>query len=537
MIKILFTILLYLITSTAYCQTTDLQKVRIPLFDGGVNSQDFFDKIADNEGTQVENLLINNRGQAKSRHGQALYSADVGSTPFNGIGSFYLDSTTSYLLMASGTSVYRNNGSTDWTKISTSSMGSGYDTGFIQANNLVFAFNGNANTSWWNGSVWNSGGSWPTSPPVITTAAWLNNYLFGAGNPLHTDWVYVSTNLDPTSFPTSTVIKVNSGDGTSIKRIEPYRTGEVIIYKERSIWDLDINNVDTSCTPQPTCQWTITAISRDIGTPAPRSVVSLGNDQWFLSSEPFAVRSLIRSQFDKTFVEMKSKNIQDIFDGSGTRIINKTQISKAAAVLYNNKYILAVPTGSSSVNDFVVVYDFITNSWFTITGWYPKDWLVYDNNLYYVDANDGRILQCFTGTTGDFGTVSSSASGPTVGINSQYSSRGVDFGYPENYKALDSISVEFYPTGDFNANIAINVDNSGWQDVGTINLSGNALTLPFTLPATLSGDGFAIATLQLQKYGEFKRIQVRVTTDDLDSYMYLQAINIYAKIKPWRREP
>ena len=220
MIKILFTILLYLITSTAYCQTTDLQKVRIPLFDGGVNSQDFFDKIADNEGTQVENLLINNRGQAKSRHGQALYSADVGSTPFNGIGSFYLDSTTSYLLMASGTSVYRNNGSTDWTKISTSSMGSGYDTGFIQANNLVFAFNGNANTSWWNGSVWNSGGSWPTSPPVITTAAWLNNYLFGAGNPLHTDWVYVSTNLDPTSFPTSTVIKVNSGDGTSIKRIE-----------------------------------------------------------------------------------------------------------------------------------------------------------------------------------------------------------------------------------------------------------------------------------------------------------------------------
>ena len=506
------------------------------MFDGGQNSQDFFDKIGENEAVQLENLFITNKGQAKTRKGQALYNQDVGDTAMNGLGAFYLDPSTSYVVMASGTNVYRNNGTTSWTKISTSSLGSGYDTGFIQANNYLFTFNGNANTAWWDGSTWNSGGTWPTSPPVITTAAWLNNYLFGAGNSLHTDWVYVSTNQLPTSFPTSTIIKVNSGDGQSIKRLEPFRTGELIVYKERSIWSLDINALDTACTPQPTCQWTLTAISRDIGTPAPRSVVSLGNDQWFLSSEPFAVRSLVRSQFDKTFVEMKSKNIQDIFDGSGDRIINKTQISKAAGVLFNSKYMLAIPTGSSTVNDLVVSFDFLTNSWTTITGWYVKDWLVYNNTLYYIDANDGRVVECLTGTAGDFGTVHTSTSGATVGINSQYSSRGVDFGYPENFKSLDSLSVEFYPTGDFNATIAINLDNSGWQDVGTVNLSGNALTLPFTLPATLSGDGFAIATLQLQRYGEFKRIQARVTVDGEDEFMNLQALDFYARIKPFRRE-
>lgn len=539
MLNIVLTFIFCLISSLSYAQSTDIQKIRIANFEGGVNTKDFFDKIDPNQGTRVENLLIDNKGQARTRTGQALYNVDVGSTAFSGLGAFYQDATTSYVIVASGTSVYRNNGTTGWTQISTSSMGSGYDTGFIQANNLLFVYNGNANTAWWNGSSWNAGGTWPTSPPSATTAAWLNNYLFLAGNTTNPDWLYVSSNVlasGPTVFPATTVVKVNTGDGQGIKRIEPYRTGDLVIYKERSIWDLDITGVDSTCSTQPICQWTLTAISRDIGTPAPRSVVSLGNDQWFLSSEPFAVRSLIRSQFDKTFVEINSRPIQDIFDGSGEIIINKTHISKAAAVLFNNKYILAIATGSSTVNDYVVVYDFIAKAWFTITGWYPKDWIIYNNNLYYTDANDGRVVQCFTGTTGDFGTEAVSTSGPTVAINGVYATKGIDFGYPENYKTLDAISVEFYPTGDYNATVAINIDNSGWQDVGTINLSGDALTLPFTLPATLSGSGFSIATLQLQRYGEFKRIQARVTKNDTSETMILQAVDLYARIRPWRRE-
>lgn len=539
MIKYLITALFIFISSLAYSETTDLQKVRVNDFSGGQNSKDFFDTLQPNQGPLVQNLLIDNKGQAKTRGGQALYNADVGSTAFLGLGAFYLDSTTSNIVMASGTSVYKNNGTTSWTQISTSSMGSDHDTGFIQANNLLFVYNGSANTSWYNGTYWNAGGTWPTSPPTATTAAWLNNYLFLAGNTLHPDWVYVSANVltsGPTVFPADTVIKVNTGDGQGIQRLEPYRTGDIVIYKDRSIFDLNITGIDSTCSPQPTCQWSYTAISRDIGTPAKRSVVSLGNDQWFLSSEPIAVRSVISSQFDKVFVEMKSRPIQDIFDGTGETIINTTHISKSAAVLFNNKYFLAIPTGSSTVNNYVVVYDFIAQSWFIITGWYPKDWLVFNNNLYYTDANDGRVVQCLTGTTGDFGTVHDSSSGPTVAIDSIYRTRGLDFGYPENYKQLDSVSVEFSPTGDYSATISINLDNSGWTDVGTINLSGNALTLPFTLPATLSASGFSIDTLQLTAYGEYKKMQLQVELNGLSETMTLQALDSYSRIKPWRRE-
>lgn len=530
-----FWLLIFSLSGSVYGQTTEIQKVRIADFSGGQNSKDFFDILQPNQGSVVQNLEITNKGQAKTRTGQALFLTDVGSTAFLGLGAFYPDTTTSYVIAASGTSVVRSGG-VDWTQISTSSMGASHDTGFIQANNLLFAYNGSVNTAWWDGSIWTPGGSWPTSPPTATTAAWLNNYLFLAGSASQPDWLYVSNNLVPQRFDTSDVRKINTGDGQPVLRIEPYRTGDLIIYKSKSIFDLNISNIDSTCSPQPTCQWPLTPISRDIGTPAPRSVVSLGNDQWFLSSQPFAIRSLTRSQFDKTFVEMNSLPIQDVFNGAGDRIINTTQISKAAGVIYANKYFLAVATGSSTVNDFVVVYDFITQSWFTITGWYVKDWLVFNNNLYYTDASDGRVVQCLTGTTGDFGTNHVSTSGPTVAIDGVYASRGVDFGYPENFKALDAVSIEFYPTGDYDATIAINLDNSGWQDVGTVNLQGDALTLPFTLPATLQGSGFTIRTLQLQRYGEFKRMQVRVTLDEADENMILQAIDVYSRIKPWRRE-
>src|SRR3990167_2699660 len=527
----LFFILLCLISSCrpAFCQTSEIQKIRVSDFSGCQNSKTFFDKLEANQGTIVKNADISSKGQAITRAGQELFLKDVGSSAFTGLGAYYVDSTTSYITVASGTTVARSS-STDWVQISTSSMGSGFDTGFIQANNLLFVFNGSANTAWWDGSVWNAGGTWAsTSPPVATTSAWLANYLFLAGDPVNPDWVYFSANLIPQSFPTLNIRKINTGDGQAVKKIVPFRLSELIVFKERSTFDLDISG-DPSTTG-----FTVTPISKDVGTPAPRSVVFLGNDIWFLSSPPYAIRSLQRTQFDKILVDIMSKPIQDIFDGTGDTTLNVTHVGKAAAILYENKYILAIPTAASSVNNFVVVYDFLTNSWWTIDGWYPKDWLVKDNVLYYTDANDGRVVECFTGTEGDFGTAANGASGPTVGIAFEYATRGIDFGYPENYKNLDSIGLEFFPTGNYNATVSINIDNGGWQTIGTVNLLGNALTLPFTLPATLQSEGLTLKLIQAQQYGKFKRIQVKVEQEDVDQVVKLQAINVYGRVRPWSR--
>lgn len=538
-------IAIYAFVPNAISQIDNFLKVKIVDYSGGQVSKNYADQLTNNQGALIQNAIINVKGQIASRLGQNLFNVDTQSAAFTGLGRFDLESgggTTSYLVAASAPSVISSlSNSSTYTIINPGhNITVGHNVEFIQANNLLFMLNGFDNTAWWNGTTWTVGGTYPgsASPPTATTGSWLSNYLFLAGNSTNQDYLYVSDNTAPTSFQGNQIIKIESGDGQPIEHLEAYRTGDLIIYKQRSIYDLNITGTNALCTPQPICAWSYTPITRDVGTLSPRSVVSLGNDQWFLSSPPFGIRSVIRSQFDKTFVNLVSQPIQDIFDGTnidGT-ILNTQQVSRAAAVYFDNKYIIAIPTSSSTVNNLVLVYDFITQSWSEITGWYPAEWLVYNYNLYYIDANDGRVIQCFSGTTGDYGTVVPAASGPTVGVNFNYISRIFDFDNSDNYKYLDSVQLEFNPTGNYNANILINLDNTGWQSAGTVPLTSSAVTLPVNLPFTLSSPGLTYATLQLTKYGSFKKVQIQVQIQGVSQQITLQKITVFSRLQPWRRE-
>lgn len=520
-------------------QIDSFLKVNIVDFSGGEASKPYADKIAVNQGALIANAIINISGQLISRQGQAIFNVDTNSAAFQGISQFLPDQNTSYLIAASAPSVIRSTASASvWTIINAGhNITAGIPVNFIQANSNLFVFDGTDPTSWYDGTTYNVSTGWPTSPPTAKSAEWLNNYLFMAGNPTNPDWVFVSTNQQPTSFPSTTVMKINTGDGQPITQLKAYRTGDLVAYKSRSIFDINITgNGDTTCTPQPICQWSISPIVTDVGTPAPRSVVSLGNDQWFLSSPPYAIRSLTRSQFDKTFINMMSQPIQDIFDGTSLTqpVLNTVQVAKAAAVYFDNKYIIAIPVGDSTVNNFVCIYDFITSSWYTITGWYPAGWQVFNNNLYYIDANDGRVVQCFTGNIGDIGTVHP-ASGPTVGINFDYISKIFDFDAPDNYKLMDSLGLEFQPSGNYSATVNLNFDNSGWQLAGMIPLTANAPTLPQVLPFTLSSPGITYKVIQLSKFGRFKKCQIEVTINGVSQTVTLQKVTLYARKQPWDR--
>jgi hypothetical protein len=233
-----------------------------------------------------------------------------------------------------------------------------------------------------------------------------------------------------------------------------------------------------------------------------------------------------------------SQPIQDIFDGTGETVINKTYISGAAAVFFDNKYILAIPTGTSQVNNYVIVFDFFTKSWYTITGWYPVAWQVFNNNLYYIDALDGRVVQCFTGTTGDMasGPIVTSASEPTVAISYEYASKNITFDNPENFKQPDSLDIECGTSGSYNADVYIELDNGGYQNIGQLSLKGNAPTLPLDLPFNLGASGVARYTFQIQKYGEFKKIKIRLVQDGLSELCDLHSFTIFGTPKAWRRE-
>lgn len=530
--KYLLLLILAVLPLTGFAQE-GLQKVRIDDFSGGQDSYNLSDVINPNQGVSVINCEISKRGQLSKRTGQALFANDLGNTAFTGVGAFYPTTSTKYMLAASGVNIIRSNDAgADWVSINGSDPLTGGTTEFIQANNLSFILNGVDYTSYYDGTTFTIGSSGSTKPPIASTGVWLLNYLFLAGDPAHPDWIYWSESLTPQTFDQATnVVKINSGDGQKIQRLEPLKYSEIIIYKERSIFSMNIAG-------DPTLgDWYYQPISMQFGCIAPRSVVNIGNDQWFLSSEPIAVRSLIRTTYDKLSIDMVSTPIQDIFDGTGDTIINSSNAYKSAAILFNNKYLIAIPSGSSTVNDLVCVYDFITKSWSLITGWYPAQWVVFDDNLYYIDANDGRVVQCFTGTVGDMeaGPVVS-ASVPTVGISMEYVSKNIDFDNPENFKQLDSLDMLFGATGSYTATVYIDINDTGYQPIGTVTLSNGSNALPLILPFTLVNNEVVRKTFQLQRYGEFKRIKVKVVQDGDSESCSLRGFTVFARPKPWRRE-
>lgn len=513
----------------------ELQKVRINLFDGGQNSYDLPSIISSNQGILVSNASISRKGQLSKRIGQELFESDLSNTAWTGLGVFNPDPNTQYILAASGVSVIRSDTTpASWLIVNSgNNLTTGQNTEFLQANDLYFVLNGTNPTAAYNGSVWDPGSTDTASPPIATTMAWLRNYAFYAGNPTHPDWVYFSNNLIPRTLTPTDLFKVNTGDGQKIVRLECFKLNELIIYKQKSIYDLDITGAT------PLTNWTLQPISRVIGCAALRSVVNLGNDHWFLSNEPFAVRSLVRTSYDRLMIDMVSQPIQDIFDGTGDRTINKTVINKACAIFFDNKYILAIPTRTSTINDFVVVYDFIAKAWYTIDGWYPAAWTVFNNNLYYADATDGRVLKCFGSyysdvASGPRATVYNET--PATAITFDYRSKNIDFDNPENFKMPDVLEVEFGSTGNYTASVYLEIDDRGWQSVGTVNLQSTSPTLPTDLPIVLSSDGVVKKTFQIQKFNEFKKIKIRIMQNGVEQECKLRGFCLIAKIKPWRRE-
>ncbi|MBM4240571.1 MAG: hypothetical protein FJ150_02700 [Euryarchaeota archaeon] len=519
--------LIFIFSLNSFAQT-NLVAVRIDRFEGGQNSYDLETTLETNESSVLVNTLIHRKGEISKRTGLALFAQDLGTTAFRGIGRYASSPDFDYMIVASGTYLLRSTYSGASWEVITSSLTADADTEFILANQFFFVLNGKESLTYWDGL---NPIDINASPPIISSVGcWLKNYLF-LRDDRHKDWVRFSHNLEPTLFDETDVFRVNTGDGQAIQRLIPFKLDELIIYKEKSLWlkDLSGTSVLTS---------SLQVISPDIGTVAPRSVASTGNDQWFLSNEPYAVRSLVRTDFDKITTNIVSRDIQDIFDGSGDTVLNKTYASKACAIFYDNKYFLAIPTGTSSVNDLVLVYDFLSGGWYQITGWYPAEWVEFNNNLYFIDALDGSVVQALNSTY-----YSDYASGPRVtsatpstAITFQYETRRIDYGYPSNYKMPDALELECAATGNYNINVYLEIDEGGYQSVGSMGLRGNSAFLPVSLPFTLGSNAKARKTFHLQKFGEFKTIRLKFTQSGADEQCKLHSATLWSSIKPWRRE-
>jgi len=198
----------------------------------------------------------------------------------------------------------------------------------------------------------------PTNSKFIVS----NNFRAFAYQPSD-DQIYVSDILanaaDTTPFPTGNAFKVGLGD--PVTGLASWVGFNVVVFCKNSCYVVDTAPVpatSSSVTPAAST-FKIRTISASTGCVAHGSIAQVGEDLFFLSRT--GVRSIRRTMEENMVasdVGVISYPIQDVIDE-----INWAAVENATAIFWNNRYLLSVPTGTSTVNNTTFCYNTNTQSW------------------------------------------------------------------------------------------------------------------------------------------------------------------------------
>lgn len=194
----------------------------------------------------------------------------------------------------------------------------------------------------------------------ITKAKYVedyNNYVFLAnvsvGSTTYPTRIYWSNLQDPTTFLTTSFIEVAINDGQQITGMKVLGDN-LIIFKTRSIYIV-------SFTGDPDIPFILQGggkANSDIGCVAPFSIQEVTNGLMFLS-------------FDGVYY-FDGANSNKVSDRINPTILglNTTRYTQARSMVQHNKhrYLLSVPSLSSSTNDTVITWDWYLNAFSVYSG-------------------------------------------------------------------------------------------------------------------------------------------------------------------------
>lgn len=251
--------------------------------------------------------------------------------------------------------------------------------------------------------------------------------------------VLMSDLLDSNNFTTAdSQFRINKGSADFLVGFIPYQEDQLIVFFRNSLHL--INNIATTSAAN------VYEITRQHGCVARKSIAQSGPQTYFLSDNGVVVLSpgvdpakglgVAISKVQGETIPL-TRPIQDQFAD-----VNYAAADKACGVVFDNKYFLAVPTGSSTVPNKVFVFDLLTSQWTSVND-YPAmsgslafhvdDWVVCshgsnptrrrlfacnDTGWYLMDENN----------TDDSGREIGVASSGTTAITAKLKTRDYLFG-------------------------------------------------------------------------------------------------------------
>jgi len=347
------------------------------------------------------------------------------------------------------------------------------------------------------------------SPPPLNLRILVNtgNRLFGVGSAGNRNTLYASDILDPAVWDSANSAVINADDGDEITAVVPYYENRVIVFKKRRIFQVTIPPDMTSA-----ADWVIQLISNNTGCVAEGSAVQVNSDIFFLSDD--GIRSLVRSASDDfTSVGLPiSEVIKDVIQE-----INVAEIGISTAAFYDNRYFLAVPTGSNDFNDTIIVYNTILNAFegtwtpnvmqFALTNFQ-------DEGLRLMKKSTTGQIQKYSGYKTPAQVTTADYQDAGVDYESYVRTRDMNFGDPFAEKHGSHFEVVF--DDSFSTDVSITIQRD--IDVGDIdvqpnlNISSAVLTLPFVLPAQLPSSVKKRLASDLRAYQKWRLLNIKIAS-------------------------
>jgi hypothetical protein len=273
--------------------------------------------------------------------------------------------------------------------------------------------------------------------------------------------------------------KMASGGADFIVAAQPFAEDALIVFARNSIHLIrgvgsDLGNAS------------VQEITREVGCVARKSVVQVGNQVFFLSDN---------GVYGVAF--------EDLYNLRGATVplsepinpliarINRSYAANAVGVYHDNRYYLAVPLDSSTVNNAILVYNFLNQGWESIDIINNSNWNIIGfvrsgagttNRLHTVSKEGGIHMIDEVGTNAndyyDRVCLSLSASGTitTLDINSILTTRQYTYSTMDR-KRFNSyeLHLESASNVESDASLSMEVENpDSTVDVGNVfNLYGN----------------------------------------------------------------
>jgi hypothetical protein len=509
-------------------------------FIGGQISNFRENLLNESQAELLKDLDAAKNGVLKTRHGFHRFADLLGSTSSstNTQGLAYFDTDAKESLVAFvNSNIYAVDSSGTVATIGTGSANSTTArVDFCQvADKLFFASHSGNNKIGqvtWSGAAWvvkEAGGTSPLNSKYLTN----NGYRIFAYQPSD-DQIYVSDILPVVTstgttdiFNTSTNLPFKVGLGDPVTGMASWVGFNLVVFCKNSCYVVDTNPVvaGSGATTTTTANFKIRSISQSVGCLSHGSVAQVGEDLFFLSRS--GVRSIRRTMEENMIasdVGVISYPIQDVIDQ-----INWAQAQRATATFWNSRYILSVPTGSSTVNDTTLVYNTNTNAWMgvwsgtvTVDGVTglptstinPVDYAItqFTGGKPFLISLDkiGNPLQ-FKDYVEDINLVDTDFQDKpiTTFIDTGWeaTTRALTFGEQMTTKDAEFAEFEFDRSNAI-LDIGVILDGSETTNLADELVTGTgSLRLDFTLPSTLGSPLLKRFNYSMTQYPEFRELQ------------------------------